>query len=345
MRMNLNQQSHGAGWQQHRNLMASMSPIVDCGVHYVDVMCQMTGAKPVRVSGRRCAAHRRDQAGHVNYGALQVAFADGSVGWHEAGWGPMMSEVAFFVKDVIGPKGAVSIVKDPNAESATGSNDIDSHTKTNCIRLHHSETTAAGEFAKPDELINTADEPDHQALCDREQEFCLQAIREERGSHRPHAGRSQQPADRARGRRKRPYRTSRGTVRTDFRLQAAASGRLHASPFSTTGPDGGIGDVVIRGNVLRRQAIGLLPAARSAPSAPLWRMPSESVGYAKDLSRRRRADRRCRNAAPEADRRRPRPHGRPDASRGTRPTCAACSIEFRAGGLTVCNLMISGSTT
>ncbi len=50
MRMNLNQQSHGAAWNWHRNLMASMSPLVDCGVHYVDVMCQMTGARPVRVS-------------------------------------------------------------------------------------------------------------------------------------------------------------------------------------------------------------------------------------------------------------------------------------------------------
>jgi len=27
-----------------------------------------------------------------------VVFADGSIGWYEAGWGPMMSEVAFFVK-------------------------------------------------------------------------------------------------------------------------------------------------------------------------------------------------------------------------------------------------------
>ena len=49
-----------------------------------------------------------------NYGHLQVTFDDGSVGWYEAGWGPMMSEVAFFVKDVIGPKGCVSIVKDPS---------------------------------------------------------------------------------------------------------------------------------------------------------------------------------------------------------------------------------------
>ena len=40
MRMNLNQQSSGSMWTLHRNLMKSLSPIVDCGVHYIDVMCQ-----------------------------------------------------------------------------------------------------------------------------------------------------------------------------------------------------------------------------------------------------------------------------------------------------------------
>jgi len=50
MRMNLNQQSHGYMWDVHRNLMKSLSPIVDCGVHYIDVMCQMTRSKPVSVS-------------------------------------------------------------------------------------------------------------------------------------------------------------------------------------------------------------------------------------------------------------------------------------------------------
>ena len=32
---------------------------------------------------------------------------------------------------------------------------------------------------KPDELISTEDEPDHQALCEREQAFLLRAIRED----------------------------------------------------------------------------------------------------------------------------------------------------------------------
>jgi predicted dehydrogenase len=179
MRMNLNQQSRGYMWNVHRNLMNSMSPIVDCGVHYVDVMCQMTGAKPVRVSAIGARLSDELKPGMYNYGQLQVTFDDGSVGWYEAGWGPMVSEVAFFVKDVVGPKGCASIVKDPNEASASGSSDIDSHTKTNCIRLHHAELDANNEFVKPDELINTEDEPDHQALCDREQAFLLRAIQQD----------------------------------------------------------------------------------------------------------------------------------------------------------------------
>ncbi len=179
MRMNLNQQSHGPAWNVHRSLMKSMSPIVDCGVHYVDVMCQMTGAKPVRVSAVGARLTDELKPGMYNYGQLQVTFDDGSVGWYEAGWGPMMSEVAFFVKDVIGPKGCVSIVKDPNETSAKGSDDIDSHTKTNCIRLHRADIDANNEFVKPDELINTEDEPDHQGLCDREQAYFLRAIQQD----------------------------------------------------------------------------------------------------------------------------------------------------------------------
>jgi predicted dehydrogenase len=178
MRMNLNQQSHGAAWATHRNLMESTSPIVDCGVHYVDVMCQMTGARPVRVSAIGARLAEGLKPGMYNYGQLQVAFEDGSVGWYEAGWGPMMSEVAFFVKDVVGPRGCVSIVKDPG-EAAAGSDDVDSHTKTNCLRVHRASLDRNGAFVKEDELISTEDEPDHQALCDREQAFLLRAIRED----------------------------------------------------------------------------------------------------------------------------------------------------------------------
>src|SRR4051794_26475261 len=100
-RMNLNQQSSGPRWEAHKRLLDRLSPIVDCGVHYVDIWCQITSAAPVSVHavGARLTGDMPD--GMYNYGHLHVTFGDGSVGWYEAGWGPMMSETAFFVKDVI----------------------------------------------------------------------------------------------------------------------------------------------------------------------------------------------------------------------------------------------------
>ncbi|MGE3175112.1 MAG: Gfo/Idh/MocA family protein [Planctomycetota bacterium] len=183
MRMNLNQQSKGAEWQTHRALMESMSPIVDCGVHYVDVMCQMTQSRPVRVSAIQARLSDELPPGRCNYGQLQVTFACGSVGWYEAGWGPMMSEVAYFVKDVVGPEGCVSITERDSTgrwgERGSGSADIDSHTKTNSLRVHRAARNPDGAFARPDEWIDTHDEPDHDGLCRREQEFLLRAIRGE----------------------------------------------------------------------------------------------------------------------------------------------------------------------
>ncbi|TVQ21192.1 MAG: gfo/Idh/MocA family oxidoreductase, partial [Spirochaetaceae bacterium] len=175
MRMNLNQQSDGAAWETHKALMKSMSPIVDCGVHYVDVMCQMTRSRPVRVQAIGARLTDEIDPDMYNYGHLHVVFEDGSVGWYEAGWGPMMSETAFFVKDVVGPGGSVSIV-DPSAAAARGpaSADIDAHTKTNALLVHR---VASGGRDAHDELIDMSEEPDHQALCDREQAFFLNAIR------------------------------------------------------------------------------------------------------------------------------------------------------------------------
>jgi len=174
MRMNLNQQSSGKNWDTHLNLMKSMSPIVDCGVHYVDVMCQMTSSKPVSVNaiGAKLTDEIADDM--YNYGHLQVTFEDGSVGWYEAGWGPMISETAFFVKDVFGPKGAVSIM-----EKSGNSDDIDSHSTTNSLKLHHGKLGTDRKFSSQDEIISTEDEPDHQGLCDLEQVFFLEAIQKD----------------------------------------------------------------------------------------------------------------------------------------------------------------------
>lgn len=165
-RLNLNQQSSGPTWDVHKALMQTTPPIVDCGVHYVDVMCQITDAKPLEVRGMGLRLSNEIAPDMYNYGHFQVLFDDGSLGWYEAGWGPMMSDTAFFVKDVISPNGAVSIRMPESARS----DDIDTHTKTSLLRVH--------KVATGDTDISMADEPGHQQLCDREQAFVARAITE-----------------------------------------------------------------------------------------------------------------------------------------------------------------------
>ena len=175
MRMNLNQQSSGSQWDTHKSLLKSTSPLVDCGIHYIDVMQQMTGSPAVQVHTIGARLSDDIDSGAYNYGQLQVTFADGSIGWYEAGWGPMMSETAFFVKDVIGPGGSASI-ESGHEESGISSSDTESHTATNTIRVHHAELDESGEFLHPDNLISTAGEPSHDELCHLEQVWFLDAI-------------------------------------------------------------------------------------------------------------------------------------------------------------------------
>jgi len=163
-RLNLNQQSSGPTWEVHKALMQTTPPIVDCGVHYVDVMCQITDAPPVEVRGMGLRLSSEIAPDMYNYGHFQVIFADGSLGWYEAGWGPMMSDTAFFVKDVVSPNGAVSIRMPDSARS----DDMDTHTRTSLLRVH--------KVASGDTDISMADEPGHQALCDREAAYVARAI-------------------------------------------------------------------------------------------------------------------------------------------------------------------------
>lgn len=178
MRMNLNQQSSGEQWQTHKNLLSSISPVVDCGVHYVDVMCQMTQSQPIRVSGIGAQLSDELPKGKINYAHLQVTFADGSIGWYEAGWGPMMSETAFFIKDVVGPKGSVSIVANKAGAQGQSAN-IEAHTGTESFKVHHAALNAEGNFERKDEVLPMDTEPKHDELFQNEQEYFLKSINED----------------------------------------------------------------------------------------------------------------------------------------------------------------------
>jgi len=154
-RIALNQQSHGAGWATHKALMETISPLVDCGVHYLDAMCQITDAKPVEVRGIGARLTNEIAPDMNNYGQLQVLFEDGSVGWFETGWGPMISRPGETIKDVVTPQGSVSIVDSGNGDE---------------LHIHH----LSGE----DEILPGQLHLDRDALCVRQQAYMHRAISE-----------------------------------------------------------------------------------------------------------------------------------------------------------------------
>ena len=170
MRMNLNQQAKGNFYDTLHNIMQVQSPIVDCGVHYVDVMYQMAQCQPVRVHAIGCRNWDLVPEHICNYGQLQVEFEDGSVGWYEAGWGPMMSETAYFIKDIVGPEGAASI-----CPAKGRSDDKDHHVEANTIIRHYAEQKEK-EFVREDEVIHI-EEPAHDGLALLEQQAFIDCIR------------------------------------------------------------------------------------------------------------------------------------------------------------------------
>ena len=82
------------------------------------------------------------------------------------------------MKDVVGPKGHVSIVPKVGAEAAA-SDDVDGHTKTNALLVHSAELDENDNFVNEDQWISMADEPGHDELCQCEQELFLKAIVED----------------------------------------------------------------------------------------------------------------------------------------------------------------------
>jgi hypothetical protein len=71
-----------------------------------------------------------------------------------------------------------SIVAESAASEGQSAN-VDAHTQSQALRLHHPQPDANGNFTRSDEMMRPDDETDHDGLCHREQEYFLRAIRED----------------------------------------------------------------------------------------------------------------------------------------------------------------------
>lgn len=102
------QNHHTIDWIKYKNLLNDASPIVDCGVHYIDVMQWFTGAEVIDISGIGLRTEADIDADKYNYGLITTRLSDGSVAYYEAGWSNTMSSDN--LKEFVGPKGRIRIV-------------------------------------------------------------------------------------------------------------------------------------------------------------------------------------------------------------------------------------------
>ncbi|MBE7031200.1 MAG: Gfo/Idh/MocA family oxidoreductase [Ruminococcaceae bacterium] len=127
MRMVQNHQSFS--WKKDLALITETSPIIDCGVHYIDVMRWFTGAEVVSVDGVGIRTEPTVPQGKYNHGIITVTMSDGSAGFYEAGWSPTVGTNN--TKEFIGPLGRIKIIyqKDRITHKESG----------NLVELHKTE--------------------------------------------------------------------------------------------------------------------------------------------------------------------------------------------------------------
>jgi len=105
--MRMAQNHHTMDWEKYLHLICETSPILDCGVHYIDVMRWFTKSEVTEVSGIGLKTEKDVPDGKFNYGLMTAKLSDGSVAYYEAGWGNTMA--ADNLKEFVGPKGRIRI--------------------------------------------------------------------------------------------------------------------------------------------------------------------------------------------------------------------------------------------
>lgn len=124
------QNHHTMDWPRYLTLIRETSPIIDCGVHYLDVMRWFSGADITDVSGIGLTTEADVPEGKYNYGMITVRLEDGSTGYYEAGWGNSISSED--LKEFVGPKGRIRLIQQKDRTSHGEEGDL--------IEYYNSET-------------------------------------------------------------------------------------------------------------------------------------------------------------------------------------------------------------
>jgi len=106
--MRMTQNHHTMLWKRYKTLIDETSPIIDCGVHYLDVAQWFTGEKIIGIDGFGTITEPDLKPGQYNYGMIHARLSGGSTAFYEAGWGNTIASNN--TKEFIGPKGRIKLV-------------------------------------------------------------------------------------------------------------------------------------------------------------------------------------------------------------------------------------------
>lgn len=106
--MRMVQNHHTMDWGKYLTLIKDTSPIIDCGVHYIDVMRWFTQEEVAEISGVGLRTEEDVPEDKYNYGIITAKLSGGSVAYYEAGWSNTMSSDN--LKEFIGPRGRIKLV-------------------------------------------------------------------------------------------------------------------------------------------------------------------------------------------------------------------------------------------
>ncbi len=120
--MRMAQNHHTMNWPRYKRLIQDTPPVLDCGVHYFDIMQWFTGARIEKVMGIKQKIDLDLSDDEYNYSMCTCILSDGSVGFYESGWGNAMSSGN--LKEFVGPLGRIRIVYKNNRTSHQEEGDL-----------------------------------------------------------------------------------------------------------------------------------------------------------------------------------------------------------------------------
>ncbi len=113
----MTQNHHALNWPRYKRLLHDCSPILDCGVHYMDILQWFAGSPVVEVMGQGATVDGDLEDGIVNYGLIIMRLKSGAMAYYEAGWGQTFSSAN--VKEFIGTKGRIRMTMNANRGTDT----------------------------------------------------------------------------------------------------------------------------------------------------------------------------------------------------------------------------------